>query len=67
MCYNIHAMKEDGYISLKSMTREQRDALREAFLRAYARSGKVAENARTNCSFIHETIEVYATATRKKV
>lgn len=39
-------MKEDGYISLKSMTREQRDALREAFLRAYVRNGKVAENAR---------------------
>ena len=28
------------------MSREQRDALRESFLRAYARNGKVAENAR---------------------
>ena len=28
------------------MSREQRDALRESFLRAYARNGKVAENTR---------------------
>ena len=27
------------------MSRQQRDALRESFLRAYARNGKVAENA----------------------
>ena len=37
---------ENEYISLKGMSREQRDALRESFLRAYARNGKVAENAR---------------------
>ena len=32
---------ENEYISLKGMSREQRDALRESFLRAYARNGKV--------------------------
>ena len=37
---------ENEYISLKGMSREQRDALRESFLRAYARNGKVAENAK---------------------
>ena len=37
---------ENKYISLKGMSRQQRDALREPFLRAYARNGKVAENAR---------------------
>ena len=37
---------ENEYISLKGMSREQRDALRESFLWAYARNGKVAENAR---------------------
>ena len=37
---------ENKYISLKGMSRQQRDALRESFLRAYARNGKVAENAR---------------------
>lgn len=36
---------ENEYISLKGMSREQRDALRESFLRAYAHNGKVAENA----------------------
>ena len=37
---------KNEYISLKDMSRELRDALRESFLRAYARNGKVAENAR---------------------
>lgn len=37
---------KNEYISLKGMSREQRDALRESFVRAYARNGKVAENAR---------------------
>lgn len=32
MCYNISEMKEEGYISLLNMPREQRDAVRVSFL-----------------------------------
>lgn len=40
-------MKEDlDYIDLKSKTREQRDALREAFIRRYKNTGKLAASAR---------------------
>lgn len=41
MWYNSRMIAENEYISLKGMSREQRDARRESFLRAYARNGKV--------------------------